>query len=205
MDICYEMILGKISDGFDRFNLSNEIETNIFERLAFMYNSNRFENNCIGNNFILNELETDLYTTIENQENPDDHILFAIDKVLLKLCYKISSKNILYNLDYLKSIISNERCFLYQRLESNNIISKKYNEISKMLLSILNSKEQELVNLRYGLDADRRYTLFDIYEIKQYKNYKSLFEELTRALWKLKICWPNQIIYKLLFCCNEPY
>ena len=50
----------------------------------------------IGNNFILNELETDLYTTIENQENPDDHILFAIDKVLLKLCYKISSKNILF-------------------------------------------------------------------------------------------------------------
>ena len=78
-----------------------------------------------------------------------------------------------------------------------------YIEISKMLLSILNPKEKKLINLRYGLDADRRHTLFDIYEMNQYKNYKELFEELTRALWKLKICWPNEILYKLLFCCEE--
>ena len=33
---------------------------------------------------------------------------------------------------------------------------------------------------------------------------KSFFEDLIRALWKLNICWPKEIIYKLLFCCNEP-
>ena len=73
-----------------------------------------------------------------------------------------------------------------------------------MILSILNAKEKELINLRYGLNNGRRFTLIDIYEIKKYKNYKSFFEDLIRALWKLNICWPKEIIYKLLFCCDEP-
>ena len=191
-------------DDFNGLHLAREIETNIFSRLSKIDNSNRFENS-IGHNSILNELETELYKTIENLENPEYNNLFSLDKVLLQLSYKISSKNIIYNLNYLKTILSNERCFSYQRLNSNNIIAKKYIEISKMLLSILNPKEKKLINLRYGLDADRRHTLFDIYEMNKYKNYKELFEELTRALWKLKICWPNQILYKLLFCCEEEY
>ena len=204
MEICYEMIIDKIKDDFNGLHLAREIETNIFSRLSKIDNSNRFENS-IGHNSILNELETELYKTIENLENPEYNNLFSLDKVLLQLSYKISSKNIIYNLNYLKTILSNERCFSYQRLNSNNIIAKKYIEISKMLLSILNPKEKKLINLRYGLDADRRHTLFDIYEMNKYKNYKELFEELTRALWKLKICWPNQILYKLLFCCEEEY
>ena len=203
MEICYEMIFENSYFGFDIFYLPNQIERNIFEALSRVNDSNGFENS-IGQNSILNELETELYKTLEDFENIEYYNLFSLDKVLLKLSYKISPKNIVYNINYLKIILYKEQNLLAQRFNSKNIIAKKYNEISKMILSILNAKEKELINLRYGLNNGRRFTLIDIYEIKKYKNYKSFFEDLIRALWKLNICWPNEIIYKLLFCCDEP-
>ena len=200
---CYEMICEKSFFGFDIFYLPGQIERNIFEGLSRINDSNGFENS-IGQNSILNELETELYKTLVDFENIEYNNLFSLDKVLLKLSYKISPKNIVYNINYFKNIIYKEQNLLAQRFNSKNIIAKKYNEISKMLLSILNPKEKKIINLRYGLNNERRYTLIDIYEIKKYKNYKSFFEDLIRALWKLNICWPNEIIYKLLFCCDEP-
>ena len=202
MKICYEMICEKSYFGFDIFYLPSQIERNIFEGLSRINDSNGFENS-IGQNSILNELETELYRTLENFENIEYNNLFSLDKVLLQLSYKISPTNIVYNINYFKNIISKEQNLLSQRFNSKNIIAKKYNEISKMLLSILNPKEKEIINLRYGLNNERRYTLIDIYEMNKYKNYKSFFEDLIRALWKLYICWPNEIIYKLLFCCDE--
>ncbi len=204
MEICYEMIFEKSYYGFDIFYLPSQIERNIFKVLSRVNYSNGFENS-IGQNSILNELETQLCRTLVNFENIEYSNLFSLDKVLIQLSYKISPENILHNINYFKKIIFKEQMLLAQRLSSKNIIAKKYNEISKMLLSILNSKEKELINLRYGLDNERRYTLFDIYHMKQYKNYKLLLEDLIRALWKIKICWPNGIIYKLLFCSDEQY
>tara|TARA_A100001388_G_scaffold234440_1_gene187743 strand:+ start:106 stop:1101 length:996 start_codon:yes stop_codon:yes gene_type:complete len=202
MEICYEMIFENSYFGFDIFYLPSQIERNIFEALSRVNDSNGFENS-IGQNSILNELETELYRTIDYFEYIEYNNLFSLDRVLLQLSYKISPINVEHNINSLKKIITKEQTFLSQRFNYKNTIAKKYDEISKMILSILNSKEKELINLRYGLDNERRYTLIDIYKIKQYKNYKSLFEDLIRALWKLRICWPNEIIYKLLFCCDE--
>ena len=204
MEVCYEMIFENSYFGCDIFYLPSQIERNIFEALSRVNDSNGFENS-IGQNSILNELETELYRTIDYFENIEYNNLFSLDKVLLQLSYKISPINVEHNINSLKKIITKEQTFLSQRFNYKNTIAKKYDEISKMILSILNSKEKELINLRYGLDNERRYTLIDIYKIKQYKNYKSLFEDLIRALWKLRICWPNEIIYKLLFCCDERY
>ena len=217
LGICYEMICDKSYFGFDIFYLPSQIEEkysniyllgqierNIFEGISRINDSNGFENS-IGQNSILNELETELYKTLNDFENIEYNNLFSLDKVLLKLSYKISPNNIVYNINYFKNIINKEQNLLAQRFNSKNIIAKKYDEISKMILNILNPKEKELINLRYGLNNKRRYTLIDIYETKKYKNYKSFFEDLIRALWKLNICWPNEIIYKLLFCCDERY
>ena len=204
MEICYEMIFENSYFGFDIFYLPSQIERNIFEALSRVNDSNGFENS-IGQNSILNELETQLCRTLVNFENIEYSNLFSLDKVLLQLSYKISPINVELNINSFKKFITKEQTFLSQRFNYKNTIAKKYDEISKMILSILNSKEKELINLRYGLDNERRYTLIDIYKMKQYKNYQSLFEDLIRALWKLRICWPNEIIYKLLFCCDERY
>ena len=204
MEICYEMIFENSYFGFDIFCLPSQIERNIFEALSRVNDSNGFENS-IGQNSILNELESELYRTIDYFEYIEYNNLYSLDKVLLQLSYKISPINVELNINSFKKFITKEQNLLSQRFNYKNTIAKKYDEISKMILSILNSKEKELINLRYGLDNERRYTLIDIYQIRQYKNYQSLFEDLIRALWKLKICWPNEIIYKLLFCCDERY
>ncbi len=202
MYVSHETIYERITNKFDGFSGSSEIEKNIFTRLSHIKDSNRFEKG-FEQGMYLNELENELYRVKENLENTESNNLFSIDEIFLRLGYQISSKNIVCNMDYLKPIIEYEQCFLYQRLNSKNIIAKKYNEISKLFLSILNTQQKELINLRYGLDNKRRYTFVDIYEMKQYKNYKSLFEDLIKALWKLRICWPGPLIYKILFCYEE--
>ena len=72
-----------------------------------------------------------------------------------------------------------------------------------MLLAVLTPAEKNLIKCRYGLGNIKRNTLKEIYEIKKYKSYKKLIEDLIRILWKLKITWPSEILYKLLFGRSE--
>ena len=68
-----------------------------------------------------------------------------------------------------------------------------------MILKLLNKDEKDLLSLRYGLNNFNRHTLKEIYIIKNYDNYQNLYEDLTRALWKIRITWPREIIEKILF------
>ena len=80
--------------------------------------------------------------------------------------------------------MSGEMCDLFNNRE----------EGVKKILSLFNrgSSKNYIYTSKHG-----------IVPMNKYKNYKSFFEDLIRALWKLYICWPNEIIYKLLFCCDE--
>ena len=104
--------------------------------------------------------------------------------------------------EYCNYIITNhniEEDYYIERFNCKNIFSNKYYEISLMLLDLLNPEEKDLIKYRYGFEKNKRYTLKEIYEIKKYKNYKSLIEDLIIVLWKLKITWPSELLYKFLF------
>ena len=72
-----------------------------------------------------------------------------------------------------------------------------------MLLAVLTPAEKNFIKCRYGFGNVKRNTLKEIYEIKKYKSYKKLIEDLIKILWKLKITWPSEILHKLLFGRSE--
>ena len=124
--------------------------------------------------------------------------LFGLDRIFLSVGYSISRENIILNYEDLDYYIINESQNS-ERFKNNNLIAKKYKEISQMLLKLLNKDEKDLLCLRYGLNNLCRHTLKEIYILKNYHNYLNLYEDLTRILWKIKITWPREIIEKILF------
>ena len=150
-------------------------------------------------NSFTNYLEIELHLGLEQFENPDNCWLYALDKILINIGYTISSKNIVDNSSYLIDFINIEEDYYIERFNCKNIFSNKYYEISLMLLDVLNPEEQDIIKYRYGFEKNKRYTLKEIYEIKKYKNYKSLIEDLIKVLWKLKITWPSGLLFKFLF------
>jgi len=124
--------------------------------------------------------------------------LFGLDRIFLSVGYSISRENIILNYEDLDYYIINESQNS-ERFKNNNLIAKKYKEISQMLLKLLNKDEKDLLCLRYGLNNLSRHTLKEIYILKNYHNYLNLYKDLTRILWKIKITWPREIIEKILF------
>ena len=141
--------------------------------------------------------ETRLFNLIRNIEK-DNYSLFGLDRIFLYVGYSISRENIFLNNVHLCNYVNNEFANS-KRFKRNNLISKKYKEISQMILKLLNKDEKDLFSLRYGLNNLSRHTLKEIYIIKNYNNYQNLYEDLTRALWKISITWPREIIEKILF------
>ena len=141
--------------------------------------------------------ETRLFNLVQNIKK-DNNSLFGLDRILLYVGYSISRENIFLNNFNLSFYINNEFSNS-KRFKKNNLIAKKYKEISQMILKLLNKDEKDLFSLRYGFNNLSRHTLKEIYIIKNYDNYQNLYEDLTRALWKIRITWPREIIEKILF------
>ena len=141
--------------------------------------------------------ETRLFNLIQNIKK-DNNSLFGLDRILLYVGYSITRENIFLNNFNLSFYINNEFSNS-KRFKKNNLIAKKYKEISQMILKLLNKDEKDLFSLRYGFNNLSKHTLKEIYIIKNYDNYQNLYEDLTRALWKIRITWPREIIEKILF------
>ena len=190
-----EIFKDSINNNFYGLSKSSEIEKEISNSLSTIINS---EKGLLPNSFT-NYLTIELYLALEQLENPDNCWLYDLDKILINMGYTISSKNIVDNLDYFIAFFNKEEEYFTERLNSKNIFSNKYYEISVMILDVLNPKEKDLIRYRYGFGKNKRYTLKEIYEIKKYKNYKILIEDLIKVLWKLKITWPSGLLFKFLF------
>ena len=93
----------------------------------------------------------------------------------------------------------NENNYLFIK---KNIIANKYKEIVEMMLNILDPLEKELLILRYGLNQKTRHTLIEICKLRNQNNIEVL-ENLIRILWKLRLSWPNEILFKVLFGFTE--
>ena len=78
--------------------------------------------------------------------------------------------------------------------DSQFIDSAKKKIIDKMATHVSHTGVHD-----HGFNNLSRHTLKEIYIIKNYINYKNLYEDLTRALWKIRITWPREIIEKILF------
>ena len=141
--------------------------------------------------------ESRLIDLIQNIKK-DNYSLFGLDRILLSIGYSISRENISINNIHLNYYVNNEFSNS-KRFKNNNLIAKKYKEISQMILKLLNQKEKDLLSLRYGLNNLNRHTLKEIYFIKNYDNYQNLYKDLIRTLWKIRITWPREIIEKILF------
>ena len=191
----FDIFKDSINNNFYGLTKSSEIEKEISNSLSKILN---FEKGLLPNSFT-NYLELELYLALEQFENPDNCWLYSLDKILLNIGYTISSKNIVDNLDYLIDFFNKEEEYATERFNCKNIFSNKYYEISLMILDVLNPEEKDLIKYRYGFEKNKRYTIKEIYEIKKYKNYKSLIEDLIKVLWKLKITWPSELLYKFLF------
>tara|TARA_A100001035_G_C27762064_1_gene491738 strand:- start:484 stop:1470 length:987 start_codon:yes stop_codon:yes gene_type:complete len=190
-----EIFKDSINNNFYGLSKSSEIEKEISNSLSkIIY----FEKRLLPNSFT-NYLTYELYLALEELKNPDNCWLYALDKILINMGYTISSKNIVDNLDYFIDFFNKEEEYFTERFNCKNIFSNKYYEISLMILDVLNPEEKDLIRYRYGFGKNKRYTLKEIYEIKKYKNYKSLIEDLIKVLWKLKITWPSGLLFKFLF------
>ena len=141
--------------------------------------------------------ESRLFDLIQNIKK-DNYSLFGLDRILLSIGYSLSRENISINNIHLNYYVNNEFSNS-KRFKNNNLIAKKYKEISQMILKLLNQKEKDLLSLRYGLNNLNRHTLKEIYFIKNYDNYQNLYKDLIRTLWKIRITWPREIIEKILF------
>ena len=71
-----------------------------------------------------------------------------------------------------------------------------------MMLNILDPLEKELLILRYGLNEKCRHTLIEICELRNQNNIE-IVENLIRILWKLRLSWPNEILFRVLFGFTE--
>ena len=198
----YEILKNSIKKDFFGLSKSSEIELNLSNSLSKLIKITEFENGLI-NSKLINNLETELFLAIERFDDSEYDSLFSLDKILLNIGYTISAKNIVDNLSYFKELISKEQCIYSERLNFKNVISYKYCELSNMLLAVLTPAEKNFIKCRYGFGNVKRNTLKEIYEIKKYKSYKKLIEDLIKILWKLKITWPSEILYKLLFGSSE--
>ena len=148
--------------------------------------------------YINYSFETRLSNLLIRNIKEDNYSLFGLDRIFLYVGYSISRENIFLNNVHLCYYVNNE--FANSKwFKRNNLIAKKYKEISQMILKLLNKDEKDLFSLRYGLNNLSRHTLKEIYIIKNYNNYQNLYEDLTRALWKISITWPREIIEKILF------
>jgi hypothetical protein len=141
--------------------------------------------------------ESRLFDLIQNIKK-DNYSLFGLDRILLSIGYSLSRENISINNIHLNYYVNNEFSNS-KRFKNNNLIAKKYKEISQMILKLLNQREKDLLSLRYGLNNLNRHTLKEIYFIKNYDNYQNLYKDLIRTLWKIRITWPREIIEKILF------
>ena len=141
--------------------------------------------------------ESRLFDLIQNIKK-DNYSLFELDRILLSIGYSLTRENISINNIHLNYYVNNEFSNS-KRFKNNNLIAKKYKEISQMILKLLNQKEKDLLSLRYGLNNLNRHTLKEIYFIKNYDNYQNLYKDLIRTLWKIRITWPKEIIEKILF------
>ena len=141
--------------------------------------------------------ESRLFDLIQNIKK-DNYSLFGLDRILLSIGYSLSRENISTNNIHLNYYVNNEFSNS-KRFKNNNLIAKKYKEISQMILKLLSQKEKDLLSLRYGLNNLNRHTLKEIYFIKNYDNYQNLYKDLIRTLWKIRITWPREIIEKILF------
>ncbi len=159
--------------------------------------NNLFDKSCERYKYLQYSFENRLSDLLENIREFNDS-LFGLDRILLSIGYSISRENIFFNYKDLDYYINNES-ENSKRFKNNNLIAKKYKEISQMLLKLLNKDEKDLLCLRYGLNNLSRHTLKEIYILKNYHNYLNLYEDLTRILWKIKITWPREIIEKILF------
>ena len=191
----FEIFKDFINNNFYGLTKSSEIEKEISNSFSKIIN---FEKGLLPNSFT-NYLEIELYKALEILKNPNYDSIYILDKILINIGYTISSKNIVDNSSYLIDFINIEEDYYIERFNCKNIFSNKYYEISLMLLDLLNPEEKDLIKYRYGFEKNKRYTLKEIYEIKKYKNYKSLIEDLIIVLWKLKITWPSELLYKFLF------
>ena len=198
----YEILKNSIKKDFFGLSKSSEIELNLSNSLSNLIKITEFENGLI-NSKLINNLETELFLALERFDDSEYDSLFSLDKILLNIGYTISAKNIIDNLSYFKELISKEQCIYSERLNCKNVISYKYCELSNMLLAVLTPAEKNFIKCRYGFGNVKRNTLKEIYEIKRYKSYKKLIEDLIKILWKLKITWPSEILYKLLFGRSE--
>ena len=141
--------------------------------------------------------ESRLFDLIQNIKK-DNYSLFGLDRILLSIGYSLSRENISINNIHLNYYVNNEFSNS-KRFKNNNLIARKYKEISQMILKLLNQREKDLLSLRYGLNNLNRHTLKEIYFIKNYDNYQNLYKDLIRTLWKIRITWPREIIEKILF------
>ena len=198
----YEILKNSIKKDSFGLSKSSEIELNLSNSLSKLIKNNHFENGLIYSKLI-NNLETELFLALERFDDSEYDSLFSLDKILLNIGYTISAKNIVDNLSYLMELIGKEGCIYSERLNCKNVISYKYCELSNMLLAVLTPAEKNFIKCRYGFGNVKRNTLKEIYEIKKYKSYKKLIEVLIRILWKLKITWPSEILYKLQFGRSE--
>ena len=198
----YEILKKSIKKDFFGLSKSSEIELHLSNSLNKLIKNSHFEIGFIYSKLI-NNLETELFLALERFDDSEYDSLFSLDKILLNIGYTISAKNIVDNLSYFKELISKEECIYSERLNCKNVISYKYCELSNMLLAVLTPAEKNFIKCRYGFGNVKRNTLKEIYEIKRYKSYKKLIEDLIKILWKLKITWPSEILYKLLFGRSE--
>ena len=208
IDFCYENDI----PSFGGINLPNIIEDSLEDIVSWSdYGVNNLhvsfkkslENQLFDKSseeryrYLQYSFETRLFNLIQNIKK-DNNSLFGLDRILLYVGYSISRENIFLNNFNLSFYINNEFSNS-KRFKKNNLIAKKYKEISQMILKLLNKDENDLFSLRYGFNNLSRHTLKEIYIIKNYDNYQNLYEDLTRALWKIRITWPREIIEKILF------
>ena len=188
----FKDIISWNQEGLNNLNISfskcieNNLKSENNQRLIFE-----------GNEYHELNFKNSLYDLLKSIES-GTYQFYGLDKILFCIGHTISFEDIDINFDNIEKFINNE----YESSESfnnSNIISKKYNEISQMFLQLFSTKEKDLLRLRYGIKGNRRYTLKEIYIIKNYHHYENLIIDLTRILWKLKITWPADIICKILY------
>ena len=192
-----------IEDIFEE-TLSNKLNQYNNQDISFKEKiENNFSNSSLmelRGNVVFMNFKNKLFQ-IWNRNNMDKDSIFSIDVALLLLGNSITFYSIEDNITYINNILEEEYKNNYLFIKKN-IIAGKYKEIVEMMLNLLDPLEKELLVLRYGLNKKRRYTLIEISELRNQTN-KEVIENLIRILWKLRLSWPNEILFRVLFGFTE--
>ena len=190
-DLCQEILSDKLNNqNHQDISFKEKIENNFS-------NTSLMELRC---NVVFITFKNKLFE-IWNRNNMDRNSIFSLDVALLLLGNSITFNSIEENIGYINNILDEEHENNYLYIKKN-IIASKYEEIVEMMLNILDPLEKELLILRYGLNEKYRHTLIEICELRNQNNIE-IVENLIRILWKLRLSWPNEILFRVLFGFTE--